>query len=213
MKYHRIWWAFPQNGGSTENDAVMSLSLATMTWDPLLPMHVSAFGQYKAGTTYTIDTIPFSTIDGIAWSTIDSFENVAGWLFDICGDYAGLSYQSMADFVYDAGAAYQSMIHLGTDMTMDQALAYYKRVHGFWVWFKRHPLTDYQATVSIQTENDDAPVLAATIDLATGSGHGNIIRQWCPYDCRSRDFIIEVAAAQDFSWYGILFEFDLDGTR
>jgi len=212
QRYNRIWWAFPSGGSLTGNDKVLSLNLDLTGWDPILDMAVSAFGEYVEGTTYTIDSIPFGTIDGITWETIDSNENVAGWPLEIAGDYSGYSYRINSDVAYDMGAAYESIVQVGTDLTQNNALEEYKRIHGLWTWFNRQVDSGYEAKLSIQGEADDTPESIGTVALDGGTA-GNIIRTWTPCDVRSRDFIIQVSASNDFHLYGILIDYDVDGNR
>jgi len=209
QKYNRLWWSVPSMGNSTGNDLVLSYNLESGAWDPYLDMDISSFGQYREQTTYTIDTIPFATIDGISWASIDSVENVTGWSIDICSDYDGYSYRTANDLLTDKGTVYDSEIVIGTDLTNSAALNVYKRTEGAWVWFKRHPLTDYEAEILIKSEFDDDFISVATVDLSGTAGQ--IVRKWCPFDVRSRDFQIKVSAQNDFAFYGSIISFSLDG--
>lgn len=206
---HRIWWSIPKNGESTQNDRVVSLNLNLGSWDPFMDIGISAFGEYSQQITYTIDTIPFDTIDSIGWATIDGLENVIGQNIDICGSYDGYTYKTLGNRSLDANAAYTSEVVLGTDLTKSKNLDHYKRCDGFWVWFKRFPDNAFTATISVKTDEDTAYETLATVDFT--SSKGEIARQWCPCDFRGRDFLFKISTTNDFIFYGMKFRFTWDG--
>lgn len=208
-KIHRIWWAIPKDGESTQNDRVISLNTKLNAWDSFIPIGISAFGEYSQQKLYTIDTIPFDTIDSIGWETIDGLENVVGTTIDICGSYDGFTYKTLGNKILDAGAAFTSEVVLGTDLTKSKELDHYKRIDGFDVWFKRFPGQDYEADIAIQTNDDDDYVSVATVDFT--SGKGDIAHQWCPCDVRGRDFLIKISTDNDFIFYAMKFRFSWDG--
>jgi hypothetical protein len=206
---NRIWWSIPKNSDSVQNDLVISMNTKLNAWDPVMEVSISAFGEFSQQVVYTIDTIPFDTINSIGWETIDGLENAIGNTYDICGSYDGYTYKILGNTVLDAGEEYTSEVVLGTDLTQSQELDQYKRIDGFWVWFKRFPLSGYVADILIQTDRDDDFVSVATIDFSIS--HGDICRQWCPVDVRGRDFLIKISTVNDFIFYGIKFRFSWDG--
>jgi len=206
---NRIWWSIPKDGESTQNDRVISLNLNLLAWDPFMDIGISAFGEYSQQKTYTIDEIPFDTIDSIGWETIDGLENVSGTTLDICGSYDGYTYKILGNTALDAGSAYTSEVVMGTDLSGSQALSEYKRFNGFWAWFKRFPGVSYEVTVAVKTGEDSDYTTIATIDISTGNN--DIIRKWCPCDVRGRDFLIKTSATNDFILYGYKFPFTWDG--
>ena len=206
---NRIWWSIPKDGASVQNDQVISFNTKLNAWDPVMDISISAFGEFSQQVTYTIDTIPFDTIDSIGWETIDGLENVIGTTFPICGSYDGYTYKVLGNTLLDAGSAYTSEVVIGTDLTGSQNLDQFKRIDGFWVWFKRYSGLDYEADIQIQTDQDDDYASVATIDFNESTGE--ICRQWCPVDIRGRDFLIKIATTNDFIFYGMKFRFSWDG--
>ena len=206
----RIVWSVPYGGSATENNTILALNLDILMWDASMPMAVSAFGQYSNTVAYTIDTIPFDTIDTIGWDTIDNTESTVGYISDIVSDYSGLSWYWWSNSTEDAGESYTSELVIGTDLSPELSLNYYKRLDGgFWVWLKKSSETSRDVNIYFHNGESDTWSLEATID--TTVGYGDIVRAYCPSDYRGRNFLIKVQCDGEFAFYGIVFRYTFDG--
>lgn len=207
-EYNQLWWSIPKSADSTHNDKIIAWDLTERTWGNH-DFEISAFGDYSEQTTYTIDTIPYTTIDGIEWATIDSVENISGFFLDMCGDYSGYTFATHAAEADDA-SSYTGKLVLSTDLSNKQSLMEYKRVGEMIVWFESEPNTDYTADIYYKGEDDGARISLGSVAL---DGNGELVRKRIPCDIRNRDFLIEIEADNKFAFIGAVFDFNLDGDR
>jgi len=201
-----LWWAVPSRPDSTGNDLVIMFNLTSRTWHKA-PMAVAAFGFWTGQLSYTIDTIPFATIDGIAWPSIDWAGQTAEYPFLIASDYAGYGYDCLLGR-QDCGVDYHAKLILQTDLAQSQAVTEYKRLHGLWVYFVPNKEQGDSAAVSIKGDEDENYAMVGELSLY---GTAPMIVAWMPCDERFRSCQFKVEATNDFRFIGVVFDYDLDG--
>lgn len=199
----QLWWAVPKGPTSTGNDLVLMYDCQTKTWHSA-PMAICAFGYWTGQVTYTIDTIPFATIDGITWPSIDWAGQVSEFPFVIASDYSGYG-QTCLGSELDNGSAYTGRLVLYTDLAESRAVTEFKRVHGFWAIF-----APGHGEVTIKMWGDNG-VTWATVGTVTLDTDKPIVEEWLPCDFRFRHTYFKVEGANPFDFIGVIFDFDWDG--
>ncbi len=203
---NHLWWAVPSKPNSTGNDLVLIFNLTSQTWHKA-PMSIAAFGFWTGQVTYTIDSIPFDSIDQIAWPSIDWAGQTAEFPFLIASDYSGYGYTCLSGDS-DIGLPYAAKMVLATDLAQSQALTEYKRLHGMWVYFlPTHGQSD-KAAISIKGDEDDN---YTTIGEVATYGSKPTVVAWLDCDMRFRSCEFKVEAGNDFRFVGVVFDYDFDG--
>jgi len=197
----QLWWAVPSGPSSTGNDLALIFNVAAGTWHTA-PMDIRAFGGWTGQTSYTIDGIPFPSIDGIEWPYIDWAGQVSQYPFLIASDYTGLAYRCV-DAETDKGQAYSGRLVLGTDLAQRRALSEFKRVHGMWLWLEGE---DGSVAVSIRPDGASGYEVVGSVAIPAD---GQAV--WLPADARFRHCEIKFEASVPFGFVGVIFEYDWDG--
>lgn len=218
-EYNHLCWSIPSSGSSTGNDKLVRLNLDEESWE-FDGFAVRAFGDYSRQTTYTIDTIPFSTIDGITWETIDSVENIVGFPIDICSDYYGGTYD-LHSAEKDIGDDYIGRLVLTTDLTDKQSLWVFKRLWNIQFFLKRKAVGTVEVSVKRDNENNWQSLgYVSMVDTE----EPEIVRVDLPCDLRARNYLIKLEAPSTFGisgadvpsafdLLGLVFSFAFDGER
>lgn len=199
--FDQLWWAVPTRPDSTGNDLVLIYNVGAGTWHQA-PMDVCAFGGWTGQVNYTIDTIPFPTIDGIEWPFIDWAGQTQSYPFLIASDYAGGGYRCV-DSPTDKGLPYAGRLVLATDLANRQALTEFKRVHGMWLFFEGGV---GDVTVSIKEDDGENYRVMGTVTLPAREG-----QVWLPCDARFRHAQIKLEGQESFDFIGLVADYDWDG--
>lgn len=203
-EYGKIWWSVPHGNTATENNKVIKWDGETFCFDGIA---VSAFGTYARASSYTIDTIPFDSIDTIAWETIDSVEMIAGFMPDLGGDYSGYMYALHANEL-DSGSSYTRKFQLSTDLADKTALPYFKRLSYMWFWVEKRG----NGTLSIEIKQDKESSWQ-TVGSVSLDGDTDVLVQGLDCDYLARHYTLQISSTNPFSLIGVVFESTLMGDR
>ena len=213
--FNEIWLAAPIGDDATGNNKV----IAYKPEDGTIEIHdfaIAALSTYSRQTVYTIDTIPFDTIDGISWSTIDTIQNTAGFFLDICSDYSGFTY-TLHSSSLDDGAAWTGTLEISTALVKQGGTKYNKVmsllnrrkvIQRIWFYFNAKPAGT--VTVSIKRNRETSwTVLSSSVSLIN-AGFDLAIAQLTPtLSAGHLDFKLESTGAMEL--IGIIIEYELDG--
>lgn len=202
-EYQELWWSIPYE--QSANNCIMVLD-RDGRWTTLL-MNVRAFGKYTRTSSYTIDTIPFDTIDEWAWDSIDSVEGTSGFFTDICSVPGGQScalHQSVTDII----PAYSSgKLVISTDLSQQTDLIGYKRIYEIELLSKTQQGGEVDAAFSY--EGDEYPGIAlGTFSL---DGVKQFTRSRIPCNIRTRQIYLSFTSSSPFRIYGIILHYVDDG--
>ena len=206
-EYNQLAWTIPGNPSSTGNDKVIRYNLDRGIWE-IDDFTVCAWGNYSRQTSWTIDTIPFSTIDAIGWDSIDSTEAITGFPLDLCSDYSGYAYDyHSADL--DNTIAYTSSLVLSTDLSDKGSLGWFKRCWSMRFFFKRKE----SGTAAIYFKEDEASRWTGlgTVDMTSSDNTAIVIVDMGDMDLRFRTGLLKIEAATAFDFLGVIFNYDFDG--
>ncbi len=207
-RYRQLIFALPVGGDATANNTVMIIADGAWTRHDLA---VTAFGEYeRLHSTWTIDTIPFDTIDSIGWESFDSLDQISGYRTDLVGVAGGYTYAPFASEMDTDGTAYTGYFVLGTDFSIDkrkhkagQLNNYFKRLLGLRVYFNG-PRPGI-VSLYIQRDFNGSYEDAGTIDMSTKQGE---INYWdVPVDFRAKHFRLKVSCSDPFEFVGVTFKY------
>ena len=204
----QIWWALPHGTDATANSKVLCLDV-NGAWTKR-DMAVSAFGEYIVGTTYTIDSIPFDSIDEIGWETIDSVEANADYRLDICSDFSGYHFNSH-NSDEDAGTAFTGYAVIGSDLMGSKGVGadLYKRLAFVSPIFRNEGAGT--ATIALKRDFESSWSTIGTVDLA-----GDTAIIWDKINAsgyRARYFQVKISATNPFRFIGMIFYYTVEGLR
>jgi len=204
-EYNQLAWTIPGDSSSTGNDKVIRFNLDRGIWE-IDDFTVCAWGNYSRQTSWTIDTIPYTTIDGIGWATIDTTEAIAGFQLDICSDYSGYTYDYHTSEL-DNQAVFSASLVLSTDLSNKGSLGTFKRCWAMRFFFKSKP----SGTVDIYFKEDESASwdYLGVVDL-TGTA-GIVIEDMGDIDLRFRTGLLKLSAVNAFEFLGVIFSYDYDG--
>lgn len=205
----QLWWCVPSHADSTGNDLVLMLDRQTGAWNTA-PMDIRAFGFYRTQSAYTIDTIPFPSIDSIAWPSIDYAGGGTGYPLLLGSDHAGYGHSCLAD-TQDKGTAYTGRAALATTLTKNGGVTEYKRLHGLWLFLAPGSPSN-EVAVAVRPDHKGSYRFLKNVDL-TDDGDGKEIVRWVPFDARCRHLCLQVESQAPFALIGVVFDFDFDGDR
>ena len=203
--YRELWWAIPSTGSSTGNDSVLVYSLITESWQPSVPIDISAFGYWTQQTTEYIDDCEL-IIDEVH-ELIDSFAPVAGNPLTLVSDYNGYSWTMTG--TQDRDGDYTGALVLSVIIDR-QAMNRFMRLHGAWLYFVSHAGTSDTVGISVRTSEKSVYRSLGTVSL---DADNPIVRKWIRFDVRTRHFEVKLAAQNPFEFLGILFDYDPTGER
>jgi len=204
----QIWWSIPYGTDATANNKVLCLD-PYGAWTQR-DLAVSAFGRFEEKTTYTIDTIPFDSIDEIGWETIDSVEAKADYRLDICGDTSGYTWNSH-NSEEDAGSSYTGYAVIGTDFSQVKGTPLvdrYKRLVFLTVIFRNEGAGT--AMIELKRDFESAWNTVGSVSLDSNTG---IIWEKLNADYRARYFQVKVSATNTFRFIGCIFYYTVEGVR
>lgn len=193
-EYSELWWSVPY-AAATENDKTLKYSQGRWTERDI---GITAFGAYNRIATWTIDTIPFDTIDEIGWTTIDSTEGSEGFPVDICGDENGNTFTCHTSN-NDRGSSFASKFVLSTDFANKQALNFFKRLLNLRIYARNEG--SGSLTVEIKRDGGSAWESAGTVSL---NGSGDFVIVDLPVDFRARHFLIRISSTDPFRFIGLV---------
>lgn len=209
----QIVLSVPATGVATANNKILTVETRGLRWGEL-DMAVAAFGEYTRQEAYTIDTIPFGSIDAIGWESIDAIENIPGFPLDLCSDYSGYTY-TMYGAEKDAGEDYTGYFVINTSLLMQEVDKRYglglrrkKRLEAMKVWLYSGGAGD-EFTVSVKCDTEPAWSACDAVSLA---GTAEILElDVTGVDFRARNFLIKGSATNKFRFVGIELGFVDDG--
>ncbi len=205
----RIFWAVP-SGTSTTNDLLMEYSPEDGDFY-YRDMAVSAFGTYTHTTSYTYDTLPYSTYEewGASWGRYDTNLNTTGAVIPLVGDYDGYTYEfSQSDT--DAGATLTGELAFGSLFGGNPRM--YKRISEPATFtFQREP-TGSTIDLYVRRDTEVAWTYLGNFSLADSEDPETV---WLdvPLDIRGRHLSFKAQSDNSFSFIGALFEVQEDGVR
>lgn len=204
----QVWWSVPYGTDATANNKVICLDTYG-AWTKR-DMPISAFGRYEEKSTYTIDTIPFDSIDEIGWDTIDSVEARADYRLDICGDSSGYTWNSH-NSEQDAGSAYTGYAVVGTDFSSQKGTPLvdrFKRLVYVTVIFRREGAGT--ATIGLKRDFESSWQSLGSVSL---EGSTEILWHKINADYRARYFSLKVSATNSFRFIGCIFYYVPEALR
>lgn len=207
-EYQLLCWSIPYGDGATGNNKILTYQPENRIWG-VFDFAVRAFGDYSRQTAYTIDTIPFDTINTIGWPTIDTVENIVGFPLDLVSDYSGYSW-SLHQALTDCGSSFTGSLVITTDLSDKTSLSQYKRINGMHLYFRSEGAGE--AIIEAKEDNELNWQSLKTIDL-TSEESQQIICVYLPCDLRARHFLLRVSASNSFRFLGVIFDYELDGMR
>jgi len=201
-EYDELWWSIPY-GIVTANNKILSVS-KTGDWQ-VRDMSVVCFERFDLNTTYTIDNVPYDSIDEWNWESIDSIEGSSGYLLDVGA--SGSAVYSLHDSTKDAGSEFTGFFVMATDLAGGKDLLTYKRLLQMTFYFRAEG-HDGDITVSIQKDRSGSYQSVGTV---TPAGSGNLRIVQVPCDVRARHFLIKISATQRFRFLGVIFDYIPNG--
>jgi len=204
-----IVWTVPYGPNATACNRLLiykpgEYGLKGKWWIQHIP--VTAFGNYARTAQYTIDTIPFPTIDSIAWPKINFKDGQVGFVPDIGGDASGYTYQMHASQRDDnsSGTAleYDGEFEIDTDLMAKQGISYLKDCHWIDLYAKNEGGTK---VLSLWIKADDEPSYRYMGDFSL-AGSGGLLRTRLYVDyMQGRHFGLKLTASNRFRVAGLVF--------
>ena len=200
-------WSVPWGSGSTGNNRLMRLRIEgdrrIFSFDDFA---VSAFGYYSRTKEWTIDTIPFDTIDEWAWDSIDSTEGSPGFMPLLAGDNAGNVF-SLYAAEKDNGTLFERRFTLTTDFMQRQGLRIFKRMLELRVYVMRR---DADLELYIKGDDESGWRYVGEVDCESNA---DIVISDLPVDERFRSCQIDVRGDFTFEVIGFEFGYEYWGDR
>lgn len=210
-EYNQLFFAIPYGADQATNNRIVAYSPEDEQRWEIHNFAVQAFGQYVRQDVYSIDTIPFATIDGIEWPQIDTIENITGFPLDVVSDADGYTWDLHAAST-DAGEAFTGSAIISTDAVGKNkgVLPHYKRVSELELICKSEGV----GTVLIECKADDAANWEGLGSVSlTDEANADIIYRHLPVDIRGKTFLLRFSATNRFRLVGVIGTFYFDGTR
>jgi hypothetical protein len=203
QEYGEIWWSVCYSN-ATENERILKFSGSK--WNEK-DIGVTAFGKYNRITTWTIDTIPFDTIDEIGWESIDSVEGAEGFPTNICGDLDGFTWNCHQSNV-DRGEEFTAEFVLSTDLANKQALGFKKGL----IFARIFVRNEGGGTFNMHIAEDTGPFrLAGSFEL---DGTEDILILDLPNEDAGSEFyfaanhfLVKFSSTTPFRFVGVIFGF------
>ncbi len=208
-RYKHTIWAIPSGPEETANN-ILCVRDESGRWIEM-DTAVTAFGRYRRHAGFTIDTIPYPTIDEIGWDEIDFIETVTGFRQEIVSDASGYTYNLYGAEKEGETSDYTGFFTLGTTLTTDSktdGLLEFKRVNKVTLIFRG----ETTGTALLQIKADFA---GEWTDIGTVTLTSTADYTWLelPCDLRFRHAQIKISATNRFKFVGILFHYEPDGQR
>jgi len=204
-EYKELRWSIGFGNSAAANNKIIVYKPAERRWDTDIDIGVTAFGTYTRQSSWTWDTLPYSTWDEWGWDSWDAIDASADFPVDICSDASGYTYALHGGYL-DDGSEYESSFVLTTDMADKRGLMFFKRITQ--VYFYVNKETSGTLALSVKRDNEEAWVSLGSVNL---TGDGTILRQRLAVDVTARHFLIKVAGNSAFRFLGIEFEYELAG--
>lgn len=180
-------------------------------WTPL-DIAVSAFGAYEVETTYTWNTLPFSTWDTWGWDKWNTRFGFAKAPHLLAGDYSGYTFQMFAEEL-DDDSAYTGEFVLSTDLSKDkQMIGLFKRITTFKLIFRNEGGAGGTISVSAKRDYESGfHLISSTVSL---SGSEDFLFIDVETDLTAKNFLFKISGAVRFRFLGMIFpEFEIQGWR
>jgi len=215
-RYRAVVWSIPSGADATSNNKTLMLTkdgsgYIWVTGDE----GYSALGSYKPTAGYTIDTIPFDSIDEISWDTINMVEVQPGHRPVIAGDTDGKGWRLFSS-ILDGSSAYTGSftLHLNPyprSLDPRQAIAHYKRIHEIEFWFRREETGSL--TISYKRDFESSWQTGGTVSLVSSAGEKFVRVRLTGLDWRCRTLLLKIAGATQFRFVGLIPWFTIEDGR
>lgn len=206
-EYNELAWTIPGGSSSTGNDIVIRYHLEEDIWE-IDNFVVAAWGNYSRQSSWTIDTIPYATIDGIGWATIDSTEAIAGFQLDLCSDYSGYTYDYHSS-ENDDQSAFTSALALSTDLSEKGSLGIFKRCQAMRWYFNAK--SSGSVTIMFKEDEEVSWQTLGSISMVSADNAKIVIVDMADFDIRFRAGLLKIEGSVAFEFLGVIFSFDYDG--
>ncbi|HUW31678.1 MAG TPA: hypothetical protein VM223_08715 [Planctomycetota bacterium] len=203
-EYDELWWSIASGADATANNKIITLSREGK-WGTI-GYGVTAFGIWKNQTNYTIDTVPFDTIDDWDWDGIDSVEALVGFYIDIGGDTAG-AVHGLHNAATDDGSAFAGYFVLATDMTEANNPVEFKRVLNIRLFAS----AEASGTLAVSVKEDNATAWTSLGSASLVEAGSDVCRVDLPCDFRARHTLLKISGSNPFAFLGAVFDFSPDG--
>ena len=202
-EYNEVWFALPV--GSTQN--TRTLRYRGGMWQVTEGAH-ARFGAYRRQESWTIDTLPYATIDEWDWPSINSPEGLAGSPVDLVADYNGYTYAAH-NCGTDAGSEMEPRFTLANDLAGGAAMRTYKRLHRIETYW-RPTRTSYEVVVEARLDGEVNWRSVATLSVG---GEGRWAAISTPVSLRAKFFEVRFRPNGAFEFLGAFFDFEYWGER
>jgi len=209
-RYRHALWAIPTGITATANNYILGMDAHGRWCKADTP--VTAFGRFGISAGWTIDTIPFPTIDEIGWQTIDDVKHLSGFLTEICGDSSGYTYDLYGSDKEDESTDYTSYFVLASTLSENKAegVKFYKRCTSMTLIFRGEGGGTADITANLDSTGSWVKVGSGSVSLASSS-------EWnwidLPCDLRFRHLQLKISTSYRFQFVGVIFTYALDGER
>lgn len=201
-QYNMIALAIPTDSSTTNNKLVLiNVDKGSIY---VLNIPVRAFGDFTQQTVWTYDTLPFSTYEewGAEWLIYDTQTNVAGFVYDICSDYSGYTWD-LFRANKDAGNDITAKLIFGTSLGAGETLNRFKRLNnGIDFYFKREAVGN--VTINVKRDNEPGWIAVGTASLVDASNK-EFICVHVPCDIRAKHFQILLTSTSYFEFIAAFF--------
>ena len=204
-EYKELRWSIGYGNSATANNKIVVYKPGERRWDTDMDIAVTAFGTYTQQSSYTWDTLPFSSWDEWGWDSWDAIDASADFPIDICSDASGYTYQLHGGYL-DDGSEYESSFVLSTDLTDKRGLMMNKRITQVYVYVQKE--TSGTLSLSIKRDNEESWQSLGSVAL---TGSQTILRNRLSINKTARHFLIQVAGDTAFRFLGMEFEYELAG--
>lgn len=204
-EYQLCLWAIPTTDSSGRLDRVLLYDNEEKTWG-VIDVDVVCFGAYEQETTYTWNTLPFSTWDSWAWDRWDSRFGLANSPIDLIGGYDGKVYRFFGAET-DDGTAYTGKVTLDVDLGSKDRPHLRKRV----LYIDVYAMREGSGTLSLLASPDYAGF--QSLGSVSLDGDGEILKQRLVVDFSAKNFLFQASGANHFRFIGAVFWFVEQGYR
>ena len=172
----------------------------------MVSMEASCFGTYEQETTYTWNTLPFSTWDTWAWERWDSRFGFANAPIHLMGAYDQKLYRFFGAEL-DNGSAYTGKVAFDTDLGNKKTPHLRKRL----LYVDVIAMREGSGTMAINVSPDY--VGYQQIGTVSLDGTGSILKERIDCDISFKNALVQATCAGHFQLIGLIFYYVSVGYR
>ncbi len=206
VEYRELWFAVPSTSGATANNLVLCYNSKYRVWDKRV-MPAVAFGRLETTTTYTYETLPFTTYDEWSWPSYDSVQGQSGQRVDICSDNSGYTYEAHGSAL-DNGSAITASFQLASDVTREPSYNLVKRVHWMRLFFRGE--STGTVTVNAKLDHETSWTQIGTVSVAKSQA---IFDKLMDVDFLTKHLELQMTSDDRFRFLGLIFQYTRVGLR